>query len=95
MARKIHKLVKEFRFEEINRAKITLTPQTRLNPDNNRLELVTGNNVGVARTWVTNPKNAKHWLNFEAIVQHDLDFGGPPLPQLSSLLYRLGDGTDE
>ena len=95
MARKLHKLIKEFRFEEVNRSKVILTPETRLNPDVNRLELVVGNTVGVARTWVTNPKNAKQWLSFEAIVEHDLDFGGPPAPQLSSLAFRLSDGTDE
>ena len=95
MTRKITKLLKEFRFEEKNRSRIILTPQTRLNPDNNRLELVVGNNVGVARTWATNPKGAKQWLSFEVIVQHDTDFGGPPRPQLSSLAFRLSDGTDE
>lgn len=95
MARKLTKLIKEFRFEEKNRSKIVLTSETRLNPKTDVLELVDGNSTGVARTWVTNPKNAKQWLSFEAIVEHDFDFGGPPRPQLSSLSFRLGDGTDE
>jgi len=95
---RLRKIIKEFVFEEENRTKITLGSNTRLNPDENWLQLkeqsdglyLTDSDLYV-KTWVVNPLTVKKWIGFqvvETIPEYNLVVTG-------SLAYRLSDGTDE
>lgn len=90
------KLIKHFEFIEKNRALITLDSDVRLNPSENRIELVEVSDVysssGVVKTWIANPNTVKQWNGFDAIVVHPKNNLGV---EITSLSFRLGDGTDE
>jgi len=96
---RLWKLIKRFRFLEEYRAKITLGTNARLNPKTNRIQLQedsageypTSANI-YAKTWVTNPNTVKQWLNFQVFDTQVYDDSGNAL---TSLGFRLGDGTDE
>lgn len=69
---RLKKLVKSFEFVEENRRQITLGPSVRLNPQENRLELVNTSGFPLtadlyAKTRLTTPSSAKRWIGFEAI----------------------------
>lgn len=96
---RLWKLIKRFCFLEEYRAKITLGTDVRLNPQTNRIQLQ-ANDAGeypttadlYAKSWVTNPNTVKQWLNFQVFGTHVYDDLGAAL---TSLGFRLGDGTDE
>ncbi|KKN30262.1 hypothetical protein LCGC14_0835770 [marine sediment metagenome] len=99
---RITKLIRHFRFEEINRKDITLEAGARLNPKTNRLQLdgPPFPATGIARTPVMNPTTVKQWLGFQAfIVQRFIGGaeigGGVASVAVTSAGYRLTDGTDE
>lgn len=97
---RLKKIIKRFIFEEENRSRITLGTNVRLNPLTNRIQLKADDTTGLypmdadlyARTWIANPTSVKSWLNFEAFVDHAYDDLKQPL---TSVGFRLGDGTDE
>ena len=94
---RLTKIIKEFRFEEDNRSKLTLGSKTRLNPTQFYLQLVAV--LGVypldadlqVKTWVANPTAVKEWLGFQVSVTH---FSVEGVVQ-TSLGFRLSDGTSE
>ncbi len=95
---RLKKLIKTFLFEETNRDRITLGAKVRLHPSRHRIELAeqaddtysTDADLYV-KTWITNPANARQWLGFEAEVVHK----SVDDVVVTSVKYRLGDGTDE
>jgi hypothetical protein len=96
---RLKKLIKQFDFWEIYRDDITIGDDVRLNPETNYLQLKEQDDGTYstdadlyAKTWVANPNSVKQWLGFEAEVVHSTDYLGDPV---TSLNYRLGDGTDE
>jgi len=100
MARRIKRLVKRFKFEEDNRARIELVSNVRLDPLANRLKLSEPyQSSGVAKTWVTNPSSVKQWLGFEVVIHHAMTGGAaagvPVMTPITGAGYRLTDGTDE
>lgn len=99
MTRRLKKLIKEFVFSEQFRPAITLGTNVRLNPDENRLELIagaTGYPLALnlfAKTRLTNPNRAKQWLLFEAVVQNKKNRLGVVV---TSVNYRLSpDGSGD
>lgn len=92
-------IFKRFIFEESNRSELTFGTDTRLNPGENRLELVATDGVYPTtadlnvKTWVANPLTVKQWIGFDVIAQHQK--GDDGITPLSSLGFRLSDGTDE
>ena len=93
---RLSKLIKEFRFAEDVRAKLTLGTDVRLNPERHWLQLkedsdgyypLTANLQ--AETWVSYPKSAKQWLGFDVEVLHTkID-----TVQVTSLGFKITDGT--
>lgn len=94
---RLKKLIKEFRFEEGVRSKLTLGAGTRLVPESNWLQLEEGSSGYstaddlTVKTWITNPQSVRQWLGFEADVVHTEIEGST----VTSVKFRLGDGTDE
>lgn len=99
MARRLRKLIKRFDLIEDNRARITLGPNVRLNPQLNVVHLQAAPS-GLfpitpdlyVKTWVTNPNTVKQWLGFEAVVTHAFDALGN---QLTFDGFKLNDGTTD
>lgn len=96
---RVKKLIKQFDLEERFRDEITLGTSVRLNPQALYIQLEEDANDEYstvadlyAKTWVANPKSVKQWAGFEAVVTNATDFSGD---DLTSLGYRLGDGTNE
>ncbi len=94
---RLRKLIKQFEFSEDNRRQIVLGTNVRLNPKENRLELVEGT-LGFptgpdlfARTRVTKPATAKRWIGFEAVDKHKKVNGAT----VTFIGYRLGNGLVE
>jgi len=91
------KLIKEFRFSEDVRAKITLGTDVRLNPDEHWLQLKAGSDGYpltsdlYAKTWVSNPESVKQWIGFEAEVLHTK----VNTVQVTSVGYQISDGTTD
>lgn len=92
------RLIKSWRLEEKNRARVTLGTGVRLNPQLHRLELEEGA-AGYptdadlqAKTWTTAPAALIEWLGFEAVVQTPK---ADDLSQVTAVGFRLWDGTSE
>jgi hypothetical protein len=90
---RLKKLVKSFEFLEENRQQITLGPNVRLNPQENRIELRAGSNGYptladlYAKTRLTTPNTAKRWIGFEVVDRR---------PPGTAIKYRLSpDGLAE
>lgn len=90
--------IKHFTFTEADRAYVTLGANTRLNPLTHRAQLGTYG-VGTyptdpdlyVKTRLANPEAVREWKGFEADVIHrKIDNA-----QVTSLGFRLSDGTDE
>lgn len=94
----LKRLIKEFRLEEKIRDLITLDAGVRLNPERHFVQLEADadglypltDDLAV-RTWVSNPTSVKQWLIFEADVSNYSHEGSV----VTSVEYRLGDGTDD
>jgi hypothetical protein len=93
---RLKKLIKQFEFTNDLRDRITLGPNVRLSPKENRLELIDSSGYPTtadlyAKTWITNPSSVKQWLSFEAdVVNPKVDNA-----EVTSVKYRLGDGTNQ
>jgi len=91
------KLIKYFELIEYNRSRIELGADVRLSPEENLIQLKEGgagyptDSDLYAKTWVTNPANARQWLGFEADQINYIVDG----VQVTSIGFRLSDGTDE
>lgn len=94
---RIKKLIKDFRFSEDVRSKITLGTNVRLNAQEHWLQLKATANVYpttadlYAKTWIANPQTARQWLGFEAEVTHSKVND----VVVTSVKFRLGNGTNE
>lgn len=92
------KLIKEFRFLEENRSRLTFGTNVRLDSKANQIQLTetsgkypTDDDLW-AKTWIANPMNARQWLGFEVDDAHEENEEGEVT---TSLGFRLSDGTDE
>jgi len=93
---RLQKLIKEFRFSEDVRVKLTLGTDVRLNPERHWLQLKEDADGFYpltadlqAETWVSNPKSVKQWLGFDVEVLHTkID-----TVQVTSLGFKISDGT--
>lgn len=92
------KIIKRFTFENKNREKITLGPNTRLPPEESNLQLLltsggypTDSDLFV-KTEVFNPKSVVTFTGFDVYAVHQVDFEKTPY---SSLGFRLSDETNE
>jgi hypothetical protein len=104
MSRFLQDIIKSFDFNNETRSKVDLTGGLRLQigRPQGRADRLTipaaATDAGLysvdqtlfAATWATNPRGAKEWRGFEALVAHALDDLGEPL---TFDRYRLGDGT--
>jgi hypothetical protein len=92
------KLIKEFRFLEEVRSRLTLDADVRLNPSLNLIQLKATDGLYpldddlTVKTWVANPGNVRQWLGFQVSDEHEEDEDGVVT---TSLGFRLSDGTDE
>jgi hypothetical protein len=92
------KIVKHFDFAEINRNRLTFHAKVRLDPPTDRVILKetlaggfpTDNDLYV-RSWVANPESTRQWIGFQADVVLPQVEG----VQVTSIKFRLGDGTNE
>jgi len=92
---RLKRLIKTFSFTNDNRSRIALGAGARLHPTRNAIELSEPYSTAAdiqASTWITNPRNVKQWLGFQAVDNHQKDEDGAPY---TSLGYRIGDGTDQ
>jgi len=93
------KLIKLFRFEEKRRVDLALGANTRLHPEQHWLQLKEDSEGQYpldadlqVKTWVANPDAVTAWAGFQV----DLDnFKNDAGSIVTSVGYRLGDGTDE
>lgn len=91
------KLIKHFDFAEINRRRLTLHAKVRLDPARDRVllkETLQGfplDDELYVRSWVAHPESARQWFGFQADVVLPQVEG----VQVTSIGYRLGDGTNE
>lgn len=90
--------IKHFTFEEADRARVELGPNTRINPKTHRAQLGTyGSNIYPTTTnlyvksWIANPDAVREWQGFDAEILHKKVNG----EQVTSAYFRLGDGTNE
>lgn len=96
---RLRKLIKVFRFEEGNRARIELSSANiRLNPAEHVLQLKADAEGAYpttadihAKTWVARPGAAKGWLLFQADVIHVSVDG----TRVTGVGFRVSDGDDE
>jgi hypothetical protein len=90
--------IKRFTWEEEDRTRITLGPDTRLNPATNRAQLGSWDSTTYptdadlyVKSWVANPDAVREWAGFQAEILHkEIDN-----VQVTSEGFRLSDGTDE
>lgn len=94
----LRSFIKLFTWQESDRDRVTLGPNTRLNPATHRAQLGTyGEDTYptdadlYVKSWVTFPKAVKQWQGFEATILHKKVEG----VQVTSDGFRLADGTDE
>ena len=102
MSRRLKKLIKVFRFEETNRALVTLGADTRLNPGTSRIQL---KKIGATeaystavdlqvRTRLTNPNTVKAWIGFEALARNKANPATGA--QVTDVKFRLSvDGVND
>ena len=91
------KIIKHFDFAEANRPRLTLHAKVRLDPTRNRVLLKetlagfsTDNDLYV-KSWIAHPESARQWAGFQAdVVLPQVDGA-----QVTSIKFRLGDGTNE
>lgn len=95
---RLKKLIKDFRFAEDVRTKITLGTDVRLNPQEHWLQLKADAQGAFpltadlyAKTWIANPQTARQWLGFEAEVLH----AKVDDVEVTSVAFRLSDGTGD
>lgn len=94
----LRSFIKVFTWEEEDRERVILGPDTRLNPETHRAQLgswdsdtyPTDDDLYV-KSWVANPIAVKEWQGFEAITTHVKIDG----VQVTSVKFRLSDGTDQ
>lgn len=92
------KLIKHFVLENKHRSKITLGPNTRLNPDSNAIELKSTDDLYpldtdlYVKTWVANPMSVVQWIGFECMSEQKEDDLGV---EITGVNFRLSDGADE
>jgi len=90
---RLRKLIKSFEFCEDNRRQIVLGPNVRLNPKENRLELIAGADGFstapslFAKTRLTTPATAKRWIGFQAVDKQKKVSGSV----VTSTRYRLSN----
>ena len=89
-----HRLIHTFYFRERDRSGITLGGGMRLDPERHVLvpEGPPYPSAAEARTRIWNPTSATQWLSFQAQITNRRANGGPIV---TSVLFRLGDGTTE
>jgi hypothetical protein len=96
----LRKFIKLFTWHELDRERVVLGPDTRLNPETNRAQLgtygeedyPTADNLYV-KSWVANPRAVRQWQGFEATVIHKR--AGNDNAIKTSAAFRLSDGTSE
>jgi hypothetical protein len=92
------KIIKSFLFEEDNRKLFTIGEKIRLDPQENNVKIIYGENGYSTdedlfiKTWVANPKSVYKWLGFEATAEHTKNYDKI---FLTSLGFRLSDGEKE
>lgn len=93
---RLQKLIKEFRFSEDIRAKLTLGADVRLNPERHWLQLKEAADGTYpltadlqAATWISNPKSVKQWLGFDV----EMLYTKIDTVQVTSLGFKITDGT--
>lgn len=93
---RLQKLIKEFRFAEDVRSRLTFGADIRLNPERHWLQLKEDANGYYpltadlqVETWVANPKSVKQWLGFDVEVLHTK----VDTVQVTSLGFKITDGT--
>lgn len=96
----LRSFIKLFTWEEGDRDRVVLGPNTRINPLTNRAQLGT---YGVStyptaddlyvKSWLTNPLAVRQWQGFEATVLHKR--AGDANEVVTSAGFRLSDGTNE
>lgn len=91
------KIIKHFDFAEINRRRLTFHAKARLDPARDRVLLKetlngypTDNDIYV-KSWIAYPECARQWIGFQADVVTPAVDGA----QVTSVKFRLGDGTNE
>jgi len=95
---RLSKLIKEFRFSEEIRSRLSFGTNVRLNPDLHLIQLKATDGLYSLdddlwmKTWIANPMNARQWLGFEVSAVHEENEEGEVT---TSLGFRLSDGTDE
>lgn len=95
---RLKKLIKQFRFEEDERGRITLGTSVRLHPQLNHLQLEADADGAFptaddlyAKSWVANPLSAMQWVGFDADVTNYKVDG----IVVTSVGFRLSDGTND
>lgn len=94
----LREFIKHFTFAEPDRGRVTLGPDTRLNPETHRAQLKADaeGNYSTAddlfvKTWIATPQAVKEWRGFEAMAEHKRVENA----QVTSLGFRLSDGSNE
>lgn len=95
---RVKKIVKCFTFDERIRNELTIGTNTRLNPQEHRLQLEeldsgypTTPDLYI-KTRVFNPKSVKRFVGFDVYDFHEKDYTNTPY---TSLGFRLNDGTND
>jgi len=94
----LRSFIKLFTWEESDRSRVVLGPNTRLNPDTNRAQLGSYDSAIYptdadlyVKSWVANPGEVREWQGFEATILHKTANG----VQVTGEGFRLSDGTNE
>ena len=94
----LKKYVKVFSWTEQDRPRVTLGPNTRIDPETHRAQLGTYGTDGFStaadlyvKSWVANPIRMKQWLGFDATVIHKWVEG----TKVTDAKFRLSDGTNQ
>jgi hypothetical protein len=96
---RLKRLIKVFEWTEEEREVVALGPNTRLNPRTFRAQLAENSDGRYpltadlyVKSRLTNPRQVRRWIGFEANVVHARDNLGA---DITGALFRLDDGTSE